>query len=117
MWQRIAQAGYRRRLFLRSVVVVWLAIWITIWTTLSGGIGTAAQATPEDELPEGAGKKILQASCTSCHALTEVTKFKGYYTRPQWRDVVQTMEDYGAKLQPGEAEVLADYLAEHLGRR
>jgi hypothetical protein len=99
--------------FLRSVLVVWLAI----WTTLSGGIWAAAQSKPEDELPDGPGKKILQASCTSCHALTEVTKFKGYYTRAQWRDVVQTMVDYGAMLQPGEAEVLADYLTEHLGKR
>ena len=96
-------------MFLRSVLVVWLAV--------SGGIWTAAQSKPEDELPEGPGKKILQASCTSCHALTEVTKFKGYYTRAQWRDVVQTMVDYGAMLQPGEAEVLADYLTEHLGKR
>ena len=93
-------------------------MWLAIWITLPGGIWAAAgQSKPEDELPEGAGKKILQASCTSCHALTEVTKFKGYYTRAQWRDVVQTMMDYGAMLQPGEAEVLADYLTEHLGKR
>lgn len=104
-------------MFLRCVLVVWLAIWMTIWITLSGGIWAAAQSKPEDELPDGPGKKILQASCTSCHALDEVTKFKGYYTRAQWRDVVQTMVDYGAKLQPGEADVLADYLTEHLGKR
>jgi hypothetical protein len=99
------------------VVLVWLAIWMTIWTNLSSGIWASAQSKPEDELPDGPGKKILQASCTSCHELKEVTKFKGYYTRAQWRDVVQTMEDYGAKLEPGEAEVLADYLTEHLGKR
>jgi hypothetical protein len=27
------------------------------------------------------------------------------------------MVDYGARLQPGEADVLADYLTEHLGKR
>ena len=86
-----------------------------VWTA-SAGIPTA-QARPEDELPEGPGKRILQASCTSCHELDEVTKFKGYYTRAQWRDVVQTMVEYGAKLQPGEADMLADYLTEHLGKR
>jgi len=42
-------------------------------------------AAPEDELPEGEGKKILVASCTSCHDLSEVTKFRGYYDRRQWR--------------------------------
>ena len=56
------------------------------------------------DLPDGAGKKILQASCTTCHELDEVTKFKGYYTRTQWRDVVVTMVDYGAK-QIGRAHV------------
>ena len=78
---------------------------------------SATQSSPDDELPDGQGKKILQASCTSCHDLDEVTKFKGYYTRTQWKDVVQTMVDYGAKLQPGEVDVLTDYLAEHLGKK
>ena len=86
-----------------------------VWAA-SGGTA-AAQSKPEDELPDGPGKKILQTSCTSCHELDEVTKFKGYYTRAQWRDVVQTMVEYGAKLQPGEADLLADYLNEHLGKR
>jgi cytochrome c5 len=78
----------------------------------------AAGAQPQDaDLPDGVGKKILQTSCTTCHELDEVTKFKGFYTRAQWRDVVVTMVDYGAKLQPTEIDVLADYLAEHLGRK
>jgi hypothetical protein len=72
---------------------------------------------PGDELPEGEGKKILQMSCTSCHDLGEVTKFRGYYTREQWRDLVVTMVEYGAVLQPSEIDTLADYLEQHLGRR
>ena len=106
-------------MFLRCAALGWLAIWMTlsgvVWAA-SGGTA-AAQSKPEDELPDGPGKKILQASCTSCHELDEVTKFKGYYTRAQWRDVVQTMVEYGAKLQSGEADLLADYLNEHLGKR
>jgi cytochrome c5 len=72
-------------------------------------------AAPDDELPDGPGKKILQSSCTTCHDLTEVTKFRGYYTKEQWRDIVATMVEYGAKLKEGEAEVLTEYLAMHLG--
>ena len=53
----------------------------------------------------------------TCHELDEVTKFKGFYTRAQWRDVVVTMGEYGAKLQPTEIDVLTDYLAEHLGKK
>jgi len=74
-------------------------------------------AAPEDELPEGEGKKILVASCTSCHDLSEVTKFRGYYDRSQWRDIVVTMMDYGAPVNEKQVDVLADYLAEHLGKQ
>ena len=74
-------------------------------------------AAPEDELPEGEGKKILVSSCTSCHDLSEVTKFRGYYDRKQWRDIVVTMMDYGAPVNEKQVDVLADYLAEHLGKQ
>ena len=73
-------------------------------------------STPPDDLPDGDGKKILQAQCTSCHELTEVTKFRGYYNRAQWRDIVVTMVEYGADLKKAEIETLADYLAQHLGK-
>ena len=73
-------------------------------------------SAPNDELPDGDGKKILQAQCTTCHELTEVTKFRGYYNRAQWRDIVVTMVEYGADLKTAEIETLADYLAQHLGK-
>jgi competence protein ComEA len=77
----------------------------------------AGAASPEDELPEGEGKKILLSSCTSCHELTEVTKFRGYYNRTQWRDLVVTMKEYGAPVNDREVDVLTDYLVQHLGRQ
>src|SRR5690349_10865294 len=81
----------------------------------------APSATPAtvagSELPDGPGRKILQTSCTSCHSLREVTKFRGYYTRPQWHDIVITMVQYGADVDEKEVEVLADYLVEHLGKK
>jgi cytochrome c5 len=76
---------------------------------------TAAAAAAE--LPEGRGKQILNVACTSCHDLREVTKFRGYYDRAQWRDIVVTMVEYGAPVEKADIEVLADYLVEHLGRR
>ena len=74
-------------------------------------------AAPGDELPDGAGKKVLLRACTSCHDLDEVVKFKGYYTRAQWRDIVVTMKEYGAELSDGEVDALADYLASAIGKR
>ena len=86
-------------------------------TAAPAGTATPPAAAPAAaELPEGRGKQILLASCTSCHDLREVTKFRGYYTRAQWRDIVLTMVDYGAEVQKNDVEVLADYLNEHLGR-
>jgi len=84
------------------------------------GLVTARASTQSpsaaEDLPDGEGKKILESRCTSCHELTEVTKFRGYYNRAQWRDIVVTMVEYGADLKKPEIETLADYLAQHLGK-
>ena len=74
-------------------------------------------AAPGDDLPDGPGKKVLLRSCTTCHDLDEVTKFKGYYTRAQWKDIVVTMKEYGATLDDAEADTLADYIASAIGKK
>ena len=74
-------------------------------------------AEPGDELPDGPAKKVLQRACTTCHDLDEVTKFKGYYTRAQWKDIVVTMRDYGAALDEAEMEPLVEYLFAALGKK
>jgi cytochrome c5 len=73
-------------------------------------------ASQADQLPDGDGKNILQTSCTGCHALTEITKFKGYYTRDDWRDIVRTMIAYGAVVKDSDVEVLVEYLTKNLGK-
>ena len=78
-------------------------------------VPTRAEAAAQ-QLPEGAGKRILEASCTSCHDLGEVTKLRGFYTRAQWRDTIVTMVEYGAAMEKTDVDVLADYLAQHLGK-
>ena len=94
-------------------VIVGIAGFLTVVVLTAPG---ARAVAPEDDLPEGEGKKILVASCTSCHDLTEVTKFRGYYDRKQWRDIVVTMMEYGAEVDERQVDVLADYLMQHLGR-
>ena len=97
---------------MRPVVTGVLGVLVTMVLATHG----ARAMAPDDDLPEGEGKKILVASCTSCHDLGEVTKFRGYYDRKQWRDIVVTMMDYGAPVNEKQVDVLADYLAEHLGK-
>jgi mono/diheme cytochrome c family protein len=85
-------------------------------TILLAPRGVAARVA-DDDLPDGEGKKILLSSCTSCHELSEVTKFRGYYNRAQWRDIVVTMMEYGAPIDEKQVDVLADYLVASLGKR
>jgi cytochrome c5 len=86
-------------------------------TTPPAPAAAASAAAPVTELPAGAGRTILQTHCTWCHDLREVEKFRGFYDRRQWRDVVVTMVEYGAAVKDPDVEVLADYLNEHFGRR
>ena len=83
--------------------------------------GAQAQAPADDpkakELPEAVGKTILTTACVACHGLDEVMKFKGFYAKSEWRDIIDTMVTYGAELKDGEAETLADYLAKYLGKQ
>lgn len=74
-------------------------------------------AASSEQLPEGAGRQILMSACTACHGLREVTKFRGFYVRQQWKEVVLTMVDYGAPVGEKDVEVLADYLTENLGKK
>jgi mono/diheme cytochrome c family protein len=78
---------------------------------------TPPVAASSEQLPEGAGRQILMSACVACHGLREVTKFRGFYTRPQWRDIVLTMVDYGAPVSDKDAEVLTDYLTQNLGKK
>lgn len=96
-----------------------VAAGVTIVLITAGAVraGSPPSAQSGDDLPDGDGKKILQASCTACHDLTEVTKFKGFYTRDDWRDIVKTMVEYGAKVKESDVDVLVDYLTKNLGKR
>jgi mono/diheme cytochrome c family protein len=58
----------------------------------------------------GEGRRILDTSCTTCHGLNEVKKFKGFYKRDDWQDVVTTMVKYGADVKDPQVPVLVDYL-------
>ena len=97
-------------MLLRAAAVLFVAVLCSV-------PATSQTSTSDDELPPGDGKKLLQARCTACHELNEVTKFRGYYNRAQWHDVVVTMVEYGAELEKAEIETLTDYLAQHFGKQ
>lgn len=76
-------------------------------------ISKAEQSAPAQE----PGEKILMRACTVCHNTTEITKFKGYYSREQWADVVRTMRADGASLQDDEVPVLIEYIFKMYGKK
>jgi cytochrome c5 len=85
--------------------------------SLTSAAAAPAQDPKAADLPDGEGRKILERACTSCHGLDEVTKFKGFYDRKEWRDVVTTMVQYGAELKEGEPDVLVEYLTKNFGKK
>jgi len=91
----------------RTILILFFA------TIFSVALASAAIQTPAAPDP---GQVILNRACTVCHTLGEVTKFKGYWGRDQWADVVRTMRADGAQLQDSEVTPLVDYLFKTFGR-
>lgn len=58
----------------------------------------------------GEGRKTLDTRCTTCHGLSEVRKFRGFYKREDWNDVVTTMVKYGADVKEAQVPALVEYL-------
>jgi cytochrome c5 len=89
----------------------------TLWAAATvAATALAAGQTQTPPLPEGEGKQILESACTVCHTLKEVTKFKGFYSRENWRDIVQTMIADGASLKDAQIPTLIDYLTKAFPR-
>ena len=96
------------------------AFWLllaSVWTVSAAAAGIPAQNDGKAvELPDGDGKAILQRACTTCPGLDEVVKFREYYTKDDWRDVIGTMVKYGAELREGEPEILVEYLGKYFSK-
>ena len=76
---------------------------------VSGGAEPEAKEIPSDE----PGASILSRRCTHCHGLELVRESSKSVT--EWREIINTMVEYGATLAASEQGVLAEYLARHFG--
>ncbi len=94
---------------------------------LAGTIGTELLAAeprpaaptrfdPAIELPDDSGKALVLAACTRCHELRGLAAYQGYWGKPQWTAMVETMVKNGAVLTPSQIDEVADYLARHFGK-
>src|SRR5215475_3119477 len=86
------------------------AMWI--WATLA--LATMAFAAVQDPpLPEGDGKKILQAACSACHGLDGVVRL--HLDKAGWEGLVSSMVSNGAQIDSKDMPVLIDYLVKNFG--
>ena len=90
--------------------------WLSTTLLLTAAAFAAGQTQTTVQLPEGEGRKILEASCMSCHTLDGLPRFKGQYEKKDWQGVVDTMIAYGAALENKDVPVLVDYLTKNFGK-
>jgi virginiamycin B lyase len=59
-------------------------------------------------LPEGPGKPLVEAMCTTCHNLNMITNSSGY-SRAHWQELISTMADLSGNAR--QRDQIVDYLA------
>ena len=74
-----------------------------------------AQSTDAQALPELPGKQLVLEHCVACHGLTRVLNAGG--TSSGWRDRIQRMNRWGAKIPPHDIAPMAQFLATTLPPR
>jgi hypothetical protein len=83
----------------------------------AGALFLAASASVgqhAEQLPGGPGADLVQARCTPCHDLGNITRIR--QTREEWQDTIRVMINRGAPVAPAEEAVILDYLTRHYGR-
>ena len=89
-----------------------ISLWISLTVTTAALAFGSVQNGKAEKTSEPEGKIILDKACTVCHDLKEVEKFKGFYKREDWQDVVITMVKYGADVKEAQVPVLVEYLTQ-----
>lgn len=73
-----------------------------------------AAAQQQEKLAEGTGADLVQAKCTLCHDLGNITRIR--QSRDEWSDTLKVMIQRGAPLTPAEVAAILDYLTKHYGK-
>ena len=69
-------------------------------------VGQQGPQAQQAQLPDGAGKEIVQANCTKCHGINLITNYWGD-TRQGWETLFSTM----IALPPDQKSAVSNYLA------
>lgn len=74
----------------------------------------AAAQQQAEKLAEGAGAELVQAKCTLCHDLGNITRIR--QSRDGWADTLKVMIRRGAPITPAEENAILEYLTMHYGK-
>ena len=77
-----------------------------ITSLMALGLPALAQAQAGHELPDGAGKELVQAACVACHETDLIVASNGY-TNERWRHLMSKMIDLPESLVSDIAQYLA----------
>ncbi len=82
-----------------------------VMVTVLALVPLAAEAQSQGlGLPEGAAKRLVEGTCSSCHQTNMITTSSGY-TRDGWKELIGTMIDLSRT--PAEQATITEYLATH----
>ena len=73
----------------------------------------ALAAGQNAQLPDGDGKAIVSAACTTCHGVDLITAKS--VSRADWAGTVDRMKTYGVTLDATQTTTVIDYLAKSFG--
>jgi virginiamycin B lyase len=72
----------------------------------------SALPTSGEELPDGKGKELVAASCTSCHTFS--SRVGAGYTADGWHTVMRMMINHGVPIPPDQLGTMTEYLIKNV---
>jgi virginiamycin B lyase len=93
-----------------------LRVLLAVAISLVAPYAAEAQRGGQAALPEGAGKEVVQARCTTCHGLNQIMGSAGY-DQEGWKYVIDSMVAMPADQMAAATKYLADHFPEKPGRR
>ena len=89
---------------------------VTFIVLLAPYAAEAQRGGGQSALPDGAGRDVVQARCTTCHGLAQITGAAGY-DQEGWKYVIESMIALPADQMTPATQYLAAHFPEKPGRR
>jgi cytochrome c5 len=76
-------------------------------------LALSAFAAVRQQLPDGYGKSLLEANCTSCHTVQQIVE--KHWDSQSWNDAIAEMREKGSPLAEEDVPDLVEYLTTNFG--